>query len=47
MIPRDLQALLHNVALLRAAVGEPSTCKRLSEQSERDERWLMQTKRED
>ena len=26
MIPRSLQALLHNVPLLSAAIGEPSTC---------------------
>lgn len=47
MIPRDLQALFYNVALLRAAVGEPSSCKRLLEQSECGEMWLVQTKRED
>ena len=26
IIPRSLQALLHNVPLLSAAIGEPSTC---------------------
>lgn len=47
MIPCDLQALFHNVALLRAAVREPSSCKRLSEQIECDEMWIARTKRED
>ena len=27
IIPRSLQALLHNVPFLSAAIGEPSTCK--------------------
>ena len=47
MVPRSLQALLHGISLLCAAVGKPTTCKGCQNVLIEMTYGLMHTQRED